>query len=261
MGDRTYKKNNQLKDSILKMYQLMEKNIRKIEDAYGEEYNIVVISDHGHGRRCVKTFYINQWLISQGIIEDKKIGKRVVEYAKNLMFRLLATFHIVEVGTKFFKQFKFAHKVKTAEYVFEKKNQKVYVPKFDGCNPFGGIMVVRSMFESEQDYEKMRQRIIDGLLLVQDHGKPIMDWVKRREEIYEGEKVTNYPDIVYQMKMQYGVDRGLYGKKIFGINAMHEVISGGHRLVGVVMGNRDDLKDVKGVINIYNYILSICRGN
>lgn len=79
------------------------------------------------------------------------------------MFRFLATFHIVESGTKFFKQFKFAHKVKNADYVFSDKKQKVYAPKFDGCNPFGGIMVNRSEFDSDEEYEVMRQKIIDGL--------------------------------------------------------------------------------------------------
>ena len=90
------------------------------------------------------------------------------------MFRFLATFHIVESGTKFFKQFKFAHKVKNADYVFSDKKQKVYAPKFDGCNPFGGIMVNRSEFDSDEEYEVMRQKIIDGLLQIKDHGQPIM---------------------------------------------------------------------------------------
>lgn len=95
---------------------------------------------------------------------------------------------------------------------------------------------------------------------IEDHGQPIMIWVKRREEIYEGAKVENYPDIVYRMKPEYGVDRGLYGKKLFGINAMHEVLSGGHQFLGVIMGNRDDVKTVRSVLNMHNYIIRINRG-
>ncbi|WP_419169409.1 alkaline phosphatase family protein [Negativibacillus massiliensis] len=255
--DRTHPKDNPLMGSILKMYQLMEKNVQKIMNDYGDEYNVVIISDHGHGRRCEKTFYINQWLISQGIIHDKSKKKRAIEYAKNTMFRILDAFDIVEPGTKFFKQFKFAHKVKNAEYVFDDKKKKVYAPKFDGTNPFGGIMVTRSEFASEEEYEAMRQQIIDGLLKVTDGGEPIMLWVKRREDIYEGAKVANYPDIVYRMKPQYGVDRGLYGKRLFGINAMHSILSGGHQFIGVIMGNRVDVKEVNSVLNIHDYIISI----
>ena len=256
-GDRTYPGKNKLQNAILEMYQLMEKNVKRLMEEYDKNYNVVVISDHGHGRRCEKTFYINQWLISQGMIKDKGKKKRTIEYAKNSMLKILATFFIVEAGTKFFKQFKLAHKVKNADYVFSDKKQKIYAPKFDGCNPFGGIMVTRSEFASVEEYEAMRQKIIDGLLLLKDHDQSVMIWVKRREEIYEGEKVENYPDIVYRMRPEYGVDRGLYGKKLFGINAMHEVLSGGHKFLGVIMGNREDTKNVKSVLNIHKYIVNI----
>lgn len=256
-GDRTYPGKNKLQNAILEMYQLMEKNVKRLMEEYDKNYNVVVISDHGHGRRCEKTFYINQWLISQGMIKDKGKKKRTIEYAKNCMLKILATFFIVEAGTKFFKQFKLAHKVKNADYVFSDKKQKIYAPKFDGCNAFGGIMVTRSEFASAEEYEAMRQKIIDGLLLVKDHDQSVMIWVKRREEIYEGEKVENYPDIVYRMRPEYGVDRGLYGKKLFGINAMHEVLSGGHKFLGVIMGNREDTKNVKSVLNIHKYIVNI----
>ena len=62
------------------------------------------------------------------------------------------------------------------------------------------------------------------------------------------------------MKPEYGVDRGLYGKKLFGINAMHEVLSGGHQFLGVIMGNRNDVKTVRSVLNMHNYIIRINRG-
>lgn len=253
--DSTYPKKSDLRDSILNMYKLMETEVEKIMSFYGEEYNIVVISDHGHGKRCEKTFYINQWLISQNIIPDKSKKKRSIEYAKNSMFRILVKFSLVESGTKFFKKFKFAHKVKNAEYIFADRKQKVFAPKFDGVNPFGGICVTRSEFNSDEEYESMIDKIISGLKEVKNNGKPIMMWVKRRQEIYEGSNVNNYPEIVYKMLPEYGVDRGLYGKRLFGISAMHQMVSGGHRFNGVIMGNIDDLYTVKSVLNIRQYIL------
>lgn len=257
-GDRTYVENKKLADSILKMYQLMEKNVQKIMDDYGEEYNVVVISDHGHGRRCEKTFYINQWLISQGIIKDKSKKKRSIEYAKNTMFKIMATMKCVRFGTQFFKKFKFAHKVKNADYVFSAGKEMVYAPKFDGVNPFGGVMVTREKFESDEAYESMRQRIIDGLMEVKDSGKPIMLWVKRREEIYAGAHVANFPDIVYRMLPEYGADRGLYGKRLFGINAMHEVISGGHQFEGVIMSTSAEFTQrVKSVCDMHSAICGL----
>ena len=256
--DVRHPKNNNLKDSILKMYQLMEANVEKIMALYRDTHNIIIISDHGHGRRCEKTFYVNQWLIKQGLISDKSKKKRMIEYTKNMTFKILATLRIVEPGTRFFKKFKFAHKVKNADYVFSSnKKQMIYVPKFDGCNPYGGIMVNRSFFESEEAYEAMRQRIIDGLYAVEDHGMPIMLWAKRREDIYQGNNVENYPDVVYLMKPEYGVDRGLFGERLFGISAMHEVVSGGHKPVGVIMGNREDIGTITSILQMYEYVLKV----
>ncbi len=252
--DITYPKKSRLRNSIFNMYKLMENQVEKLITTYGDDYNVVVISDHGHGKRCEKTFYINQWLISQGIIPDKSKKKRTTEFAKNLMFRFLVMFSMVEFGTKFFKKFKFAHKIKNADYVFDNKKQKVFAPKFDGVNPFGGISVTRSEFNSDEEYEEMINRIILGLKEIKDHGKHIMLWVKRREDIYSGTKVDNYPEIVYKMLPEYGVDRGLFGKKLFGISAMHQLVSGGHRFLGVIMGNTNDLDKVKSVLNIHNYI-------
>lgn len=256
--DRCHKKGNKLQNAILETYQLMEKNVQRIMDEYDDEYNVVVISDHGHGRRCQKTFYVNQWLISEGIINDKSKKKRMIEYAKNSTLETFAKFGCAESGTRFLKKFKFAHKVKNADYVFKDKG-KVYAPKFDGCNPFGGIGVNRKAFVSNCEYEAMRQKIIDGLIKIKDNGKSIMLWAKRREDIYSGVKVQNYPDIVYCMDSDYGVDRGLYGKRLFGINAMHEIISGGHKFEGIILGNRDDVKDVRTVLNVHKYVVGTVK--
>ena len=257
--DRTYPGKTELQDSILRMYQLMEKNVERILREYGGEYNVAVISDHGHGRRCQQVFYINQWLIENGFIPERSRKKRAVEYAKNATLAALTRVHRVQAGTDFFKRFKVFHKVKNADHVFRAKGA-VYAPKFDGVNPYGGISVKRECFSSDAEYEKMRQRIIDGLQAVRHDGKPVMRWVKRREEIYQGAKVENYPEIVYWMESDYGVDRGLYGKRLFGISPFHEVISGGHQPGGVIMGNREDIRGVESVLDIHRYIVRISGG-
>jgi len=254
--DRCFKEDSNLKGSILKTYQLMEKNVKKIMDDYGDEYNVIVISDHGHGRRCQKTFYINQWLINEGFMPQVSKKKRIVEYFKHLTLLIFEKMHCVEAGTKFLKNFRFAHKVKNADYVFKQKG-RVYTPKFDGTNPFGGIEVHIEAFSSDDEYEDMRQQIIDGLKKVQDEGKFIMLWVKRREDIYPGSKAENYPEIVYCMDADYGVDRGLFGERLFGSNSFHEIISGGHLPEGVIMGNVEGVKNVGSVNNIYKFIMNL----
>lgn len=258
--DRCYVKKSPLKSSLEQMYQLMEKNVKSIFEKYGDEYNIVVISDHGHGRRCQKTFYINQWLINNGFIPDRSFKNKCTEFAKNGMLTFLAHIHCVQGGSQFFKRFKFAQRVKSADYVFNtKKKKKVYAPSFDGTNPFGGIELCKELFASEEEYEATRDDIINKLCLVEDHGKRIMLWVKKREEIYQGDNVRNYPDIIYRMKNDYGVDRSLFGGRLFGISAFHEVISGGHRYEGVIMSNSDEIANIKSVLDIHGLMVKLSR--
>ncbi len=255
--DRCYPKNNPFQNVIEEGYKYFEKEIQKMVDEYGDEYNIIVISDHGHGRRCQKVFYVNQWLIKNGFIEDKSRKKRIIEYCKNATLTFLARIHKVQVGTNFLKKFSAAHKVKNAEHVFKSKGA-VYAPNFDGVNPFGGIAVKREEFSSDEEYENKREEIMDALKQVTHNGKPIMKYVKRREEIYTGTYVENYPEIVYRMDNDYGVDRGLFGKRIFGISPFHEIISGGHRFEGVIMStDADIIKGVESVEQMHELMCSL----
>ena len=256
-GDRTHPKDGRLKESVIQMYELMDKNIADIIHRYQDRYQVVVFSDHGHGRRCEKTFFINEWLIREGFIKDSSVRKRMIEYAKHLMLDFLDRIHMVESGTALFKRFSIAHKVKNAEYVFESGSEAVYAPKFDGTNPYGGITINRDIVTDQADYDELCQNIIERLALVKDDGHPVMRWIKRKDELYKGDYTENYPDIVYCMEPEYGVDRGLYGRRLFGINAMHWIISGGHRYTGVIMGTRDDIVGVGSVLNIYDYLIDI----
>lgn len=255
--DYCYIKNNKYQNSILNGYKYFEKKLIDIIKEYGDEYNILVISDHGHGRRCQRTFYINQWLIVNSFIKPKGTKKRFIEYCKNLLLLMLAKTHKVQIGMNFLKKFKFLYKVKNADYVFKKKGP-IYAPNFDGVNPFGGICVKAEFYNSSEEYELIRQSIIDKLKNLNDNGKKIIQWVKRREEVYQGEKVVNYPEIIYKMDDNYGVDRGLFGKRLFGISAFHEIVSGGHRYEGVMMSNETELlANISSVIDIHNKILEL----
>lgn len=256
-GKPAAKKSNHLSGAIKKTYLLMENMMREILNEYGDEYNIIVISDHGHGPRCHKTFYINQWLINERFICEADLKKRAVEYAKHAVLLTLEKMHAVDTGVNILKKFKFAHKVKNTDYLFKAKG-KVYAPHFDGTNPYGGIRVFREAFPSDAAYEAERARIISGLLQVRDAEKYVILWAKRGENVYPGSKTDHYPEIVYCMNPEYGVDRGLFGKRLFGSNAFSKIVSGGHRSGGVIAGNVDGTEHVESILNVYNFILDLC---
>ncbi len=245
------KKYAPVKNALLTVYQNMEKKAEYLFNL--KDTNVIILSDHGHGVRCSKTFYINRWLIENGFIKNKSLKKRATERLKHLTLSSLAKMGKVEEGTRFLKKFKFLHKVKNADYVFNKK-AKIYAPKFDGTNPFGGISLNKREFNSLEEYERVREEIIEKLSLV-----PIMEYVKKREDIYSGNMVNTYPDIVYKMKDEYGVDRGLNGKKLFGKNYMNQIISGGHREKGVILTSVKDCRLINSVLDAHEFILRVVK--
>ena len=59
-------------------------------------------------------------------------------------------------------------------------------------------------------------------------------YVEFREEAFAGESVEKYPDIVFELKDTYGVDRTLYCGTL-GMTTTHKKVSGGHAQFGVFM--------------------------
>ncbi len=252
--DVTYVKKSNLHNSILETYKLIDTKIGEIYNKYKDEFEILVISDHGHGKRCEKTFYINRFLIENGFIPNKSLKKRFIEFGKNTYLSFLYTFHIVSPGINTLKKISVLRKLKNADYGEKKTNTaKISVPNFDGVNPFGGIRVNKDMFDSTDDFIETKKSIINKLLLLEDHGKRVVEWAKLKEDIYNGSKSDFYPEIIYKLDNNYGVERGLFGKRKFGKSYFHEIISGGHRWYGVNISSESN--DMKSVLDVFDYIM------
>ena len=95
---------------------------------------------------------------------------------------------------------------------------------------------------------------------IQHDGKFIFTWVKRREDLYSGELIDRYPDILYEMLPQYGSGFSLHTDLIT-VNPTHKKISGGHKKNGVFFINNPDnwvidKKECK-ITNMFNTLLSL----
>lgn len=253
-SDKTFVRRTKLHDSILDSYKLIDRKLEEIYSKFGDKYNLLVISDHGHGKRCEKTFFINRWLIKNGFMPNKPLKKRLTEYIKNLAFDIFSRLHCIGFMSRLFKNNRFAKKIKSADYGEQKnKTKTIYVPNFDGVNPFGGINVSEEAFDTKDEYRKTVDTIIQKLSELSHKGKKIIEWVKKKEEIYQGDKIDVYPTIIFKLNDNYGVDRGLYGRRLFGRSYFHQVLSGGHRWYGVCLSSTKT--ELNSVLDVYNYIM------
>jgi len=110
---------------------------------------------------------------------------------------------------------------RSQSYLTDQSGIKVY--------PYGGV-VVKSRFSDDDDYEPARSSLIAALrgLLDPVTGQPVFEWVKRREELYSGGYIDRYPDILFELRPEYGAG-GVAPAPLFGTSSTHEIAPGCHK--------------------------------
>jgi hypothetical protein len=61
-----------------------------------------------------------------------------------------------------------------------------------------------------------------------------VEFARRREDVFTGSNVDKYPDVVFELREDYGVDRTLFSG-LFGKSSTHRKVSGGHSKFGTLM--------------------------
>jgi predicted AlkP superfamily phosphohydrolase/phosphomutase len=239
-NDPKYYKNH-LSGTILDYYKMVDNIVGEFIEAC-PDMPLIVMSDHGHRSRPYKTVNINEYLREKGYlvsnrkkIVNKIIRKTILEVANKLNIEHWLIKFVVNSQ----KITKVSKLIYSSAGFIDKRRSIAYLSDFAGIKsyPHGGIEINKDLI-SNTEYEKVRDELIKLLLKLKTvSGKPLMEWVKRREELYPG-KISRskdpYPDIVFELKYDYSVGwdlhSGLYGKAYD-----HNVASGGHARDGVFL--------------------------
>ena len=80
----------------------------------------------------------------------------------------------------------------------------------------------------------MREAIITGLEQLCLKESPVVNWARKREECYQGKYLENYPDILFELRSDFGVGRSLYAPLIVP-DSTHRLVSGAHSSHGVLL--------------------------
>src|SRR3984893_11029401 len=70
-GDPTYPGRNQYASRILEFYRLFDEIIGRFRRCIPDDSVLLVVSGHGHGRRCAYRLHLNEWLRAQGLLETQ----------------------------------------------------------------------------------------------------------------------------------------------------------------------------------------------
>ncbi len=241
--DPTYPGPNPLQDLIKDSYQVLDGVVGQFLEVHPDAITIVM-SDHGHGMRPPKTVNINELLRRQGFLASRGDGLNPFPHLLERMKRGLLEFvqereldyWLVKLG-KLGPISSASKDVYMSTASIDMERTKAFLSSFAGPKSYshGGIEVARENLDG-LDYEGLRDGLIGALsdLHDPDTGTHLVEWACRREELYEGPYISQFPDVVFQLEDGYGVYWGIH-TPLIGKAYEHNLASGGHKKEAVFL--------------------------
>ncbi len=242
--DPTYPGPNPLEESIKDFFLMFDSVVGDFIDRLSPEQALLIVSDHGHGMRPVKAFYVNEILRKEGLLRTRSGGVpgvnpvALIEKAKNAFLRIMQRLdledQVYRIASLIPKEKR--KQLKSSSYAVDSGASKAWVSEVGGGTSFGGIEINRALLGSDRKaYETLRDRLIDLIRSEADEdGTVVARWVKRREEVFTGRNIEKYPDVLFDLREEYGVDRTVFCGT-FGMSSTHKKVSGGHSRYGTLM--------------------------
>jgi len=243
------------KDFVFKAYEEIDKEIGKLVEHLSPE-NIIIISDHGFSS-YKKQININQFLFEKGLLkrQKKEVDLSVLEEgeARSLRHCILKSFSniLAKIGitqetviTKLPKQLvQVLRKILPAKLRREILKESKYSIDFKESLAYsltGFEMGIRINKDLVKDYEKFREELIKSLSNIRDleTGEEVFEWVKKKEEVYDGEYLDDAPDIIYKPK------EGYYPTSSFGTDVIERNDLWGHDFNGIFIAWGKHFKNI-----------------
>ncbi len=251
--DPTYPGPNPHSEAVLRTYRLVDSIVAR----YAEKGRVVVISDHGHGRRCTRMIFVDEVLRRAGLVAESASGPRLLspayllERAKRIALGLTYRFALEVPAYKLARKLPSRKALKQSTFSSDAGSSPARLSRLFGRNQFGGIQL-------REDTPQMRARVRVVLESIIDPatGTGVLEWVKDREEIVAGASIDRYPPVLFKFIESYGVDFGLYGS-IFAPDVNHRRISGGHKDLGVIACSFDLESPPGSIEGVYDAVLGL----
>lgn len=207
--------------STLEAWQTLDRWLGRLVPQF--DYTLI-LSDHGT-EPVRKAYFLNVWLRQKGYLHTRfhpmdilpRLGinrSRVGRLVQGLgLTRLFSYETLVRYGSM----------LPQATGGFGEYGNQSAVNRVDWSRtrvfalPQGPIYINRDLVPDAQDYERLRDELIQGLreLVDPDTGRPVVRQVFRREEVYSGEHLAQAPDLVVLDEDAYHNRAGLGQQDVF----------------------------------------------
>jgi predicted AlkP superfamily phosphohydrolase/phosphomutase len=241
-NDPTYPGRNPIGEIILEYYQLFDKIIGEFCEK-NPEMQLMIVSDHGHKVRPLKSFNINEFLRRKNLLSfeggQKKLWGNIRKYLLDTANKLDIEPFLLKIMIKNKKLTQLGKSFYSSSGLVDMGDSLAFLSNFAGIKSYsyGGIEINKDLV-SESEYESIRQKIINSFdNLKNKNGVPIINFVGRREEVFPGKYTYDiFPDIVFELIGDYCVGWDI-NNELFGHSYDHKIASGGHRKEAVFLTN------------------------
>jgi predicted AlkP superfamily phosphohydrolase/phosphomutase len=202
--DHLVSNNSKYSDVIKKFYIMYDDLIGKLLYNISSDTSVMILSDHGHGGRPKQTVNINGILWTHGYLKKKKNIRyhAAKDYLFSIAAKIVSDYSLGWVASKLLQK---SPKIKgycSLSHLIDFNSSVAYITDLSGIKSYtyGGVIINRCLIGA--NYEQTRDDII-SLLKHELDGMYV--WIQKREDLYSGQYVDKYPDILIQLKEDYGL--------------------------------------------------------
>ncbi|MBC7318344.1 alkaline phosphatase family protein [Candidatus Bipolaricaulota bacterium] len=239
-NDPYYKEDNPYEDVVFEFHKFYDKHvIGKFLKLIDSKTAFIVLSDHGHGMRPTKVININEILKKKGLLKSKieKNNRISKDYLMNLLRKkIIKTMNSHRLAEKFVlelvKIFPQGKKIYVKSIPIDENSTLACLSDLARGTKeysYAGIRINNSLV-NESSYKVVIDEIIEILQSIKDPftSKNVIEWIHKREEIYNGKYIEKYPDIIFKLKDDWGAGWDI-NAPVFAKSETHTIQPGSHR--------------------------------
>ena len=197
--------------AILDCYEEVDRGIGRLLGLADEGTTIFLLSDHGFCGLHTAV-HLDQWLAEQGLLcyaGAKATLRRRVKAGLAPVLKQVLPRSWLQKGRQAFAVTRIIDWERTSVYSGRSSENAVFI-NLKGREPKGAV-------EPGPEYEALRDRVIQHLRGLRDPrtGRPVLQQVFQREEVYEGPYVPSAPDILFVLTEGFEVTAEVATEGVF----------------------------------------------
>ena len=267
--DPAYPGPNAFEEVIPRLYSEHDAMIGRFLIRLRKDDLLIVMSDHGHGRRPIYEYKMNEILRREGLLfvnetcSTKDREPRGIELTAKAT-ELLQWLSLENLASSLMRNFPQLRSLLVKPSWIDWDRTVAATIDLSGVKSYsyGGIRINKSVCTDSAHYEDVRAKVTDLLdkAVDADKGVKLALWVKRREQLYQGLFISKYPDLIYQLHPDYGLSPDIGGELIKG-SRIRSLVPGTHLAQNTILagiGPEESLGSLEkiDILGLHKWILS-----